>query len=485
MIWLGLLAAALAALAVYDLVQRKHALLRNFPVVGHLRYLFEALGPPLRQYVVADNDEERPFNRDQRRWIYASSKRENNLFGFGTDSDIEADAHPLLKHAAIPYHAPDGAPHDDVPCARVVGPGRRHPYRPGSIVNLSAMSFGSLGEHAVRALNEGARLAGCWHNTGEGGISPYHKGGADLVYQIGTGKFGCRDAEGRFSAEKLRETLAAAPGVRMIELKLSQGAKPGHGGVLPGRKVTPEVAAIRGVAVGQTVISPPGHPEVRDADSLIDFVERLADVSGLPVGIKTAVGQVDFFRDLARAMARRGAGPDFITVDGGEGGTGAAPLAFSDHVSLPFRAGFPRIYAAFREVDLERRVVWIGSGKLGFPARAIVAFAMGCDLVNVAREGLLSIGCIQAQQCHTDHCPTGIATQSRWLQRGLDPTLKSVRFDNYVRTLRAEILELTHAMGHAHPSEIRTEDVEIALRPHETASLADVIGYAVRRDLVN
>jgi glutamate synthase (ferredoxin) len=479
---LGALLGLVLLIAAYDLIQRKHAILRNFPVVGHMRYLIEAIGPELRQYLVADNDEELPFSRDERRWVYSSSKKENNLFGFGTDSYIEADAFPILKHAAVPYHPPEGAPHDELPAARVIGEGRRHPYRPRSIVNLSAMSFGALGENAVRALNGGAQLAGCFQNTGEGGIAPYHRGGADLVYQIGTGKFGCRDAQGRFSPEKLLETLAATPTVRMLELKLSQGAKPGHGGVLPGRKVTPEIAAIRGVPVGETVLSPPGHPEVRDADSLIDFVERLAELSGLPVGIKTAVGQVEFFEQLAAAMERRGCGPDFITVDGGEGGTGAAPLAFSDHVSLPFRAAFPRIYGAFRERGIERRVVWIGSGKLGFPARAILAFAMGCDLVNVAREGLLSIGCIQAQRCHTDRCPTGITTQSRWLQKGLDPELKSVRFNNYIRQLRGEILELTHAMGYAHPAQIRTGDVELSAGPHRSVSLAEVIGYSRRVD---
>ena len=314
-----------AALAVHDLRQRRHAILRNFPVLGHFRFWLEAIGPELRQYIVTDNDQERPFNRDQRRWIYTSSKGENNLSGFGSDNDLEvAEEYLIIKHVAFPVPpAPKASP---VPAAKVLGAthGRAKAFRPASIVNISGMSFGSLSGPAVEALNRGALGAGCLHTTGEGGISDHHRHGAELVWQIGTGYFGCRTEAGAFDLARAVDQVASAP-VRAIEIKLSQGAKAGLGGVVPGVKVTPEIAAIRGVPVGQDCTSPPRHRAFGDVDGLIDFVETFADATGLPVGIKSAVGEQRFWDDLADRMATRGAGPDFVTVDGGEGGTGAAP----------------------------------------------------------------------------------------------------------------------------------------------------------------
>jgi glutamate synthase domain-containing protein 2 len=475
--------AGLAAVAVRDLLQREHTLLRNFPVIGHARYLIEAVGPELRQYLVAGNNEERPFTRDQRRWVYASAKKENNYFGFGTDNDIEYTAgYPVINHrnfgAAVPPSTPEAGYEAWVPCAKVLGAGRgrRHAFRPDSVVNVSAMSFGSLSGAAVRALNEGAALAHCLHNTGEGGLSDHHRRGGELVFQIGTAYFGCRDERGRFDLARLTDLVAGAP-VRALEIKLSQGAKPGLGGVLPAAKVSPEIAAVRGVPEGKDCISPSRHAEFSDVDSMLDWVEMLADETGLPVGIKSAVGDMGFWVELADLMARGDRAVDFITVDGGEGGTGAAPLIFTDSVSLPFQLGFARAYSLFAERGLTDRTVFIGGGKLGLPDNAIVAFALGCDMVNVAREAMLAIGCIQAQKCHTDTCPTGVATQNTWLAHGLDPAVKSVRLANYVKTVRRDLLKVAEACGVEHPGLIDTGSVEVLTGRTASRPLDEVYGY--------
>lgn len=476
-------AVAAAAVAVRDLRQRDHALLRNFPLLGHARYALESIGPELRQYLVAGNNEERPFTRDQRRWVYASAKKENNYFGFGTDNDLEYTAgYPVIKHRtfgrAIPPSSPAAGHEVELPCAKVLGAarGRRAAFRPRSVVNISAMSFGSLSGNAIAALNTGAALAGCLHNTGEGGVSPHHRRGGELVFQLGTAYFGCRDADGRFSLERLKDLVAEAP-VRALEIKLSQGAKPGLGGVLPGAKVSAEIAATRGVPEGRDCISPSRHAEFSDTDSLLDWVELLAAETGLPVGIKSAVGDLQFWDELATLMADTGRGVDFVTVDGGEGGTGAAPLIFTDSVSLPFQLGFSRVYRTFAERGLHEQVVFLGGGKLGLPDNAVVAFALGCDMVNVAREAMLAIGCIQAQKCHTDTCPTGVATQNAWLSRGLDPELKSVRLANYVKTLRRDLVKVAEACGVEHPGLIDADAVEILDGRTASTALAEVYGY--------
>ena len=474
---LTLLAVVVAMITVYDLSQTRHAILRNYPVIGHLRYILERIGPELRQYIVTDNDEERPFSRDQRRWIYASAKNENSYFGFGTDNDLGTPGYPIFRHAPFPL-APDGDDRlDDLACAKVLGArtGRPGAFRPASIVNISAMSFGSLSGAAIEALNRGAALAGCLHNTGEGGISSHHRNGGDLVFQIGTGMFGARGADGRFSVDALLASMEDTP-VKAIEVKLSQGAKPGLGGVLPGAKVTTEIAGARGVPVGVTIHSPSRHPEFDDVAGLIDFVERVADATGVPVGIKSAVGDPRFWDELADAMADGGRGPDFVTVDGGEGGTGAAPLVFSDHVALPFRDAFPVVFAAFARRDLHHDIVFVGSGKLGFVPDAAIAMAMGVDLVGVAREAMLSVGCIQAQKCHTGYCPTGVATQRARLVRGLDPTDKSVRTAGYLRSFRRDLRALCHAMGVEHPSLIRLDQIAIRSTDGHLIDAAEAFG---------
>jgi glutamate synthase domain-containing protein 2 len=475
--------AALAAVAVRDLFQREHSLLRNFPVIGHARYLLESIGPELRQYIVAGNNEERPFTRDQRRWVYASAKRENNYFGFGTDNDLEFTAgYPVINHRAfgraVPPTRVETGQGVALPCAKVVGGprGRRAAFRPASVVNVSAMSFGSLSGPAVEALNRGAALTGCLHNTGEGGISVHHRHGGELIFQIGTAYFGCRDAEGRFDLARLKDLVAGAP-VRALEIKLSQGAKPGLGGVLPGPKVSAEIAAARGVPEGVDCISPSRHAEFSDVDSLLDWVELLADETGLPVGIKSAVGDMPFWEELTDLMGSTGRGVDFVTIDGGEGGTGAAPMIFTDSVSLPFQLGFARVYSVFAGKGLHEQVAFAGGGKLGLPDNAVIAFALGCDMVNVAREAMLAVGCIQAQKCHTDTCPTGVATQNAWLTRGLDAGSKAVRVANYIGTLRRDLLKVAEACGVEHPGLIDAGVVEILTGRTASRPLREVYDY--------
>lgn len=484
--WWVLPLSFLLVVAIRDVFfQKKHTIQHNYPVVGHLRYMLEKIGPELRQYIVANNREELPFNRSQRSWIYASSKKQNNYQGFGTDQDIYAHGHIFINSTMFPYSP--GADHPNikdpsfVPAAKVIGlyNRRRRPFRPYSIVNISAMSFGSLSANAVTALNKGSLLAGCYQSTGEGGLSPYHSNGADVMFHFGTGYFGVRDEKGHFSFEKIRQLTEKNPFVRAIEIKLSQGAKPGKGGVLPASKITEEIARIRHVPLGKDVLSPSCHTAFGNVPELLEFIEKIADTTGLPVGFKSAVGKMEMWEELTDLMLETGHGPDFITIDGGEGGTGAAPPAFADHVSLPFVYGFSRVYQIFAKKGLTDRVVFIGSGKLGLSAKAIMAFAMGCDLIAVAREAMMSIGCIQAQVCHNNTCPAGVATQSKWLQSGLDPTLKSHRVSNYISTLRKEILEITHACGYEHPALLTMEDIQVSMgdKNHTTLSLDETYKY--------
>jgi glutamate synthase (ferredoxin) len=466
---LGVLGGLLVLVAVWDLCQKKHAILRNFPVLGHFRYILEMIGPELRQYIVTSNNEERPFSRDERTWIYASSKKQNNYFGFGTDNDLEQSPnHLIIKQSTFPLPelrkgVPGYSEGYEIPCAKVLGGARNRAkaFRPESAINVSGMSFGSLSAPAIAALNEGSKLAGCLHNTGEGGVSEYHLRGGNLIWQIGTGYFGCRNEDGTFSLDKFKACVEKNP-VRAIELKLSQGAKPGMGGLLPAAKITPEISRIRGIPMGQDCASPSCHSAFSCVDSMLDFVEMISEASGgLPIGIKAAVGDSGFWVELSAAMAKGDRGVDYIAVDGGEGGTGAAPLVFSDHVALPFKLGFVRVYREFFEQGIHDSVVFVGSGKLGFPAASVLGFALGCDMIHVGREAMMAIGCIQAQRCHTGHCPTGIATQSRWLMRGLDPTHKASRMANYIVTLRKEILALSRVCGVVHPSFVTPDQCEI------------------------
>ncbi|MBO0323104.1 FMN-binding glutamate synthase family protein [Muricauda sp. CAU 1633] len=475
----------LLIVAIRDIFfQKAHTISHNFPIVGHLRYWLESIGPEMRQYFVANNREELPFNRIERSWIYASAKKENNYEGFGTDRDIYAHQHIFVKNAMIGYKLPEGHPnvkdHCFVPCAKVIGGynKRKKPYRPASIINVSAMSFGSLSAAAVESLNKGVEKCGAYHNTGEGGLSPYHKQGGDVIFHFGTGYFGVRSRDGNFSMEKMKILVDENPCIKAIEIKLSQGAKPGKGGVLPGAKITHELAEIRGVEVGKDVISPPTHKAFSTIPELLELIEAIAEETGLPVGIKGAIGKLDQWEELANLMKKTGKGPDFITIDGGEGGTGAAPPSFADHVSLPWTYGFTSVYKIFKDMGLTERIVFIGSGKLGFPAKAAMAFAMGADCINVAREAMMSIGCIQAQVCHTNRCPSGVATQSKWLQKGINVPLKSDRLAQYFKTFRKELLEITNAAGYEHPCQFKMSDIQVNVDDDYLSSdLEAVYGY--------
>ena len=465
--WMWIL-IILFAIAIRDVFfNSKHTISHNFPIIGHLRYLFESIGPEIRQYFVANNREELPFNRIERGWVYASSKNENNYEGFGTDTNIYEHQHIFIKNSMIPFKIDKNHPNKEdksfLPCAKVMGlhHNRKKPYRPASVVNVSAMSFGSLSARAIESLNIGVLKSDAYHNTGEGGLSPYHSNGGDVIFHFGTGYFGVRDDQGNFSMEKMKSLVAKNPFIRAIEIKLSQGAKPGKGGVLPGSKITPQIAEIRGVEVGKTVLSPSSHTAFSTVEELIQLIEDIAEATGLPVGIKAAIGKTEQWETLAQLMATKNQGPDFIAIDGGEGGTGAAPPSFADHVSLPWIYGFAAIYKIFQKHNLTDHIVFIGSGKLGFPAKAAMAFAMGVDCINVAREAMMSIGCIQAQICHTNKCPTGIATQSKWLQKGIDIPLKSDRLAQYFKTFRKELLEITHAAGYEHPCQFTMQDIDV------------------------
>ena len=484
LIGLGILAFIIIAVAIHDLLQTSDPIKRNYPVVGHGRHVLQELGPKLRQYIVANNNEERPFNRDQRDWIYRSADKSNNYFGFGTDNDLEnANGYLIIKQATFPIldPQPDDACYDpnySIPVAKVLGQhrDRKKAFRPNSIINISAMSYGSLSAAAVEAINRGCKISDCLHNTGEGGVSQYHDHGAGLIWQLGTGYYGARLDNGRFNEKLFAETCEKFD-VRAVEVKLSQGAKPGRGGVLPAKKITAEISKIRSVPMGKDCLSPAAHVEFSNADELLDFVERLADVSGgTPIGIKSAVGQMDFWTELAQLMESGQRGVDYIAVDGGEGGTGAAPLTFSDHVSLPFKLGFNRVYREFSEKGLHEKIVFMGSGKLGFPEESLLAMAMGVDMICIAREAMLAIGCIQAQICQTGKCPTGVATQNKWLMRGLDPTDKSARLANYILTLRKEILQLCRACGYRHPAMMTTDSLEMLQEGFSSISVQECFG---------
>ncbi|HEA29995.1 MAG TPA: FMN-binding glutamate synthase family protein, partial [Leeuwenhoekiella sp.] len=382
------------------------------------------------------------------------------------------------------YSVQDGHPNKKdpyfLPCAKIMGAynKRRRPFRPASIINVSAMSFGSLSARALESLNLGCKKAHAYHNTGEGGLSPYHKKGADVIFQIGTGYFGVRDEDGNFSLKMLKTLVEENKQIRAIEIKLSQGAKPGKGGVLPAAKITQEISQIRHVPLGKDVLSPPTHSAFSGVKELHQFIEDIAEATGLPVGIKAAIGKLDQWKDLADIMVKTGTGPDFMTIDGGEGGTGAAPPSFADHVALPWIYAFTDIYRLFKDRHLTERIVFVGSSKLGLPAQAAMAFSLGVDVINVAREAMMAVGCIQAKVCHNNTCPSGVATQNKWLQAGINIEDKSIRTYFYFKNFRKELLEITHACGYEHPCQMTMEDVDFSLGDKNlTQTLASSFGY--------
>ncbi|MBF0615067.1 MAG: FMN-binding glutamate synthase family protein [Magnetococcales bacterium] len=450
--------AWLLYLLIKDLTQKEHAVLRNYPVIGHLRYLFENLGEYFRQYFFANDREEMPFNRATRGWVYQVAKGSLGVVGFGSTNDLREPGSIIFVNAPFPVLEADRVPTPPL----VIGEGYcRDPFTARSIMNISAMSYGALSGPAIEALSIGAARAGCWLNTGEGGLSPYHvKGDCDLIFQVGTAKYGIRDLEGNLSAERARELGKV---VKAFEVKLSQGAKPGKGGILPGEKVTEEIALIRGIPPGQDSISPNRHYEIGNVAELLDRMAWLRDLTGRPVGFKTAIGGWRFINEVCEECHKRGLeyAPDFITLDGGEGGTGASPQALMDHMSLPIAEALPRMVDALIQSGLKERIIVVVAGKLVTSARAAWALCTGADFVNTARGFMFSLGCIQAMRCHTNTCPTGITTQNKRLQRGLVVPEKAQRVANYATIMNKEIDIIAHCCGLHHARELRREHVRI------------------------
>lgn len=450
--WALIVVVPLIVLGCYNLLQTRHTILRNFPVLGYFRYFFELISPEIQQYFIERHTDGTPISRNHRRLVYERSKNLKSTHPFGTELDLYDVNYEGLKHSVYPVTPPE-----EPPRVRIGGPQCRQPYE-ASLLNISAMSFGALSKNAIRAMNIGAKLGGFYHNTGEGGLSDHHLAGGDVVWQIGTGYFGCRRPDGSFDPDAFKAS-AAREEVRMIELKLSQGAKPGHGGVLPAIKNTEEIARIRMLEPHTTVHSPPGHREFNDAAGLLRFIARLRDLSGgKPVGFKLCIGRKDEFHAICRAMQETGIKPDFITVDGAEGGTGAAPLEFSDAVGVPLGPALKFVDRTLREHNLRDDIRIIASGKVLTAFSIIKLLAHGADLCNSARAFMLSVGCIQAQRCDTNNCPTGVATQDPALVRGLVVGNKAPRVANFHRNTLRTMLELMAAAGISRPEDL-TPDV--------------------------
>ena len=442
---IGLGVLVLIVIYIRDVTQTQHAIRRNFPVIGRFRYFFEHLGEFFRQYFFAMDREELPFNRAQRSWAYRAAKNIDNTVAFGSTRDLGQRGAIIFVNCPYPTLEEDAVEAEPV----TIGPYADKPHITSSLVNISAMSYGALSTPAVRALSQGAKRAGCWMNTGEGGLSSYHlESGCDIVFQIGTAKYGVRDLEGNLCDDKLKEVTAHEQ-VKMFELKLSQGAKPGKGGILPAAKVNQEISAIRGIPVGQDSISPNRHPDINSHKDLLEMLTRIRSVTGKPVGFKAVIGAWGWLDELFKEIHRRGveSAPDFITVDGAEGGTGAAPMPLIDTVGLPLREGLPLVVDKLIEFDLRDRIRVIASGKLINPSNVAWALCMGADFTASARGFMFALGCIQAHQCNKNTCPTGITTHNPKLQRGLDPTDKAVRVANYQQNLVHEVGLIAHSCG--------------------------------------
>jgi glutamate synthase domain-containing protein 2 len=463
------IAATLAAIGTRDVMQSRHSILRNYPVIGHLRFLFEQFRPEIRQYLFESDKDGTPFSRDRRSIVYQRAKMALDKRPFGTQYDVYAEGYEWMRHSMAPQ-----------PVSRklfrvkIGGPQCRQPYA-ASVYNISAMSFGALSANAIRALNKGAAMGGFAHDTGEGGVSRYHREyGGDLIWEIGSGYFGCRDGAGTFSPERFK-SMAALPQIRMIEIKLSQGAKPGHGGVLPAAKVSLEIAETRGIPEGQDCISPATHPAFSTPTELMQFVARLRDLSGgKPTGFKLCVGHPWEFLAICKAMLETSITPDFIVVDGKEGGTGAAPLEFADHMGMPLREGLNFVHNALRGVGLRDRISIGASGQIVTAFDMARVIALGADWCNSARAFMFAVGCIQSQSCHTDRCPTGVATQDQARQRAVVVPDKAERVRNFHRATLESLAELVAAAGLDHPLQFRLEHFSRRISAREVVSFAEL-----------
>ncbi|MCV9964240.1 FMN-binding glutamate synthase family protein [Pararhizobium sp. BT-229] len=465
------LSVALLIVGIYDLVQKRHSITRNYPILGHARFMIEAVRPELRQYLFETDFEKLPFSRTQRALVYARAKNEPDQRPFGTILDTYLSGYEFMGHSVRPVPVPD-------PSSFRVTIGNdqcRQPYS-GSVFNISAMSFGALSANAVMALNKGAKIGGFAQDTGEGSISPYHREhGGDLIWQIASGYFGCRNADGSFSPEKFAKQ-AADDQVKMIELKLSQGAKPGHGGVLPAHKVSAEIAETRGIPVGRECVSPAWHSSFSTPVEMVEFLGKLRELSGgKPVGFKLAVGQPWEFMSIVKAMLQTGIVPDFVVVDGSEGGTGAAPVEFSDHVGMPMREALLFVHNTLVGTGLRDRIRIGVAGKIVSAFDVVCALAIGADWVNSARGFMFALGCIQSQSCHTNKCPTGIATQDALRQRAIVVPDKAERIASFHRNTMHALADLISAAGLDHPS---------ALRPHHLARRTNTTDFKLFSQLL-
>ncbi len=454
LIWvLGLGIVAIAVMYVLDRRQTEHTVLRNYPVIGRFRYWFEHLGEFFRQYFFAMDREEMPFNRAERSWVYAAAKADDTTVAFGSTRDLRPVGSVLFVNCPYPTLEKDTVDTSPV----TVGPYCEKPYSTDSVFHVSGMSYGAISKPAITALSQGAKKAGVWMNTGEGGLSPWHeKGGADIVYQIGTAKYGVRDKDGELCDDRLRD-LAAKEQVKMFEIKLSQGAKPGKGGILPGEKVTEEIAKIRFIEPGQDSISPNRHPDIDSASDLLDMVNRIRDVTGKPTGFKTVIGAYGWLDEVFEEVKRRGieSAPDFITIDSADGGTGAAPASLIDYMGLPLKESLPLVVDMLKNHGLKDRIRVVASGKLITPGQVAWALCVGADFAVTARGFMFSLGCIQALQCNKNTCPTGVATHDKKLQRGLDVVDKTERVYHYAKSMRKEVGIIAHSCGVPEPRRLQ------------------------------
>ena len=455
---IGLFVFFIIVIFLIDKTQTKDSVRRNYPVLGRFRSIFTTLGEFFRQYFFAMDREEMPFNRAERDWVNHVASEGSDVVPFGS-TKVLSPGTPIFANGLFPKLDDE----EKIEAPLIIGPDTPNPYQPTSFFNISAMSYGSLSRPAVEALSQGASMAGCWLNTGEGGLSPYHESGnCHIVFQLGTAKFGARNEDATLNEEKLKK-ICENPNVKMVEIKLSQGAKPGKGGILPGSKVTEEIAEIRGIPVGQSALSPNRHVDASNVGELLDLIAKVRRASGRPTGIKFVVGNITPIGELFNEILKRGidSAPDFITVDSGDGGTGAAPLPLIDNMGLTIRESLPLIDDLLREKGLRERIKLIASGKLITPADVAWAFCAGTDLVNAARGFMFALGCIQALKCDKNTCPTGITTHNKRLQGGLDPANKSVRVMNYIKAMQKEVSIIAHSCGVDNPRDLRREHLMI------------------------
>ena len=474
---LGLFLALTLFFLLKDFFQKKHTILRNYPVIGHFRYYFEKLGVYFRQYFYEGDREGLPFNRAQRSWVYQAAKNVETVVSFGSTRDISKVGTIYFVDDPFPVLGRDATKVKAV----TIGPYCDHPYTSQAIINISAMSYGALSKQAILALGRGAKKAGCWLNTGEGGISPYHlESGCDLIAQIGTAKYGYRDADGNLSDEKLKEA-AAHPQVKMFEIKLSQGAKPGKGGMLPAIKVTDEIAKIRGIEPHTDSESPNRHIDIANSRELLDVVSHVREVTGKPTGFKTVLGSYEWLDELFTEIIKRGLehAPDFITLDGAHGGTGAAPLALMDYMGLPLQESLPVLVDKLIEYGLRDRIKVIASGKLIDASAVAAALCTGADFINSARGFLFSLGCIQAMRCHTNRCPTGITTHNKHYTRGLVVADKAERVYHYATNLQYEVAVISHSCGVKEPRELTRRHARVVTGSGVSKSFEEIHPTAV------